>query len=226
MGFLGSIGKALGGVIKQVAPSIIKAVAPAATKLLQGVVGDLFTKGGAALSKLAGNLPGPLGGLAQGLLGKFLPKLQDMAQGGIEKLISKLADSITSRLAPGAGTVSLPGIADAARQAAIAANSVSSAASAATAAPTASTSSAASGLPTTSTSSGYAGSAGTSSSGRTVAPDPANYDMKSVEGQAKFNKDMTEFQQALQNMQMYWQMISNMVKSQGDTQRSLVGNLR
>lgn len=223
MGFLGSIGKALGGVIKQVAPSIIKAVAPAATKLLQGVVGDLFTKGGAALTKLAGNLPGPLGGLAQGLLGKFLPKLQDMAQGGIEKLISKLADSITSRLAPGAGTVSLPGIADAARQAAIAANSVSSAA---TAAPTASTSSAASGLPTTSTSSGYAGSAGTSSSGRTVAPDPASYDMKSVEGQAKFNKDMTEFQQALQNMQMYWQMISNMVKSQGDTQRSLVGNLR
>ena len=41
-GALKSIGGAIGGVIKQVAPSIIKAIAPAASKLLGGIAGDIF----------------------------------------------------------------------------------------------------------------------------------------------------------------------------------------
>jgi hypothetical protein len=222
MGFLGGIGKALGGVIKQVAPKIIQAVAPAATKLLQGVVGDAFQVGGAALKALAGRLPGPLGGLAQNLLGKFLPKLQNLAEGGIEKLINKLAGSITNRLAPGAGNVALPPMSDPSRTAAITnpANAPSTGSTHSASPATGSSSSAAT-----------SGGAPASANGPTVAgagnePPKMPTDWTKMDQVQKYNAEMQLYQMQMQGMQQHFQMMSNIIKSQGDTAKALVGNLR
>lgn len=232
MGFLKIGGFNLGNIVKSVAPSIIKAVAPAATKMLQGVVGDLFTKGGSALSKLAGNLPGPLGGLAQKLLGKFLPKLQDMASGGIEKLIGKLADSITKRLGiPGAGNLNLPGAST--RMPEIQANTpaTGSSSAAATGAATGSSSAAATGG--TAAPSGTGASLGTvttpggATSNAGSPPDPANYgDLTNQNNMQKLLKDQQAYQTAFSAMQNYWSMISNIMKANFDTLKGMNSNLR
>lgn len=229
MGLLGSIGKAFSGVIKQVAPSIVKAVAPAATKLLKGIVGDTFKAGGAFLNKLAGNLPGPLAGLAQKLLGKALPKLQSLAEGGIEKLIQKLATSITERFAPGAGNVSLPGITDPARTTAMAANTP-----AAPAPSTASTSGAQSAAPSApaqnTQAAGGTGSTGGSSGASgapTSPPDPKNYgDLQDQNNMQRLLKDQQAYQTAFSAMQNYWSMISNIMKANFDTLKGMAQNLR
>lgn len=224
---LGNIFKGITNIAKTVAPSIIKAVAPAASGLLKGVVGDLFTKGGGFLKGLASALPGPLGSLANKLLGAALPKLQGLAEKGIDSLIGKLADSITKRFGlPGVGDINLPGMPT--RLPDIIANQPGG--------QTGSNVGAATGGGSTGGTTGTGGSApstnatqpaGPSGSGAMdKAPNPENYDMESIKGQAQFNRDMTKFQQALQNMQMFWQQMSNMIKAQGDTQRSLVGNLR
>ncbi len=305
MSLLGGIGRALGGFVKQVAPSVINAIAPAASKLLKGIVGDTFKAGGALLKKLAGNLPGPLAGLAQKLLGKALPKLQAMAQGGVEKLIAKLADSITKRFAAGVGNIAVPGLS--ARTGAIAANTPGAASAPAptAAAPqgapnpanydmssvsgqakfqrdmmtfqnnamaqaqvkaattagaknvpnpnnydmnsiqgqaqfqadmaramagvTSASTGAATGTPSTSGASGTgatnaSGPSGAGSSDK--APNPENYDMESIKGQAAYNKDMLKFQQALQNMQNYFKSLSDVLAGQKDTMNKLSGNLR
>ncbi|MFZ5441649.1 MAG: hypothetical protein ACOZQL_16730 [Myxococcota bacterium] len=225
MSFLSSIGNAFKTALPKIASSVIKAVAPQATKLLQGIVKDGFQLGGAALQKLAGRLPGPFAGLAQKLLGAALPKLQNLAMGGVEKLIQKLTESITSRFAPGAGNVSLPGLMDAARQAALGANNpiaaavsaatsaVSGAASAATAAPTSSTSSAATSSP--------------APAGSDLPPAPlTGKDAEDIGKQNEFNAKMQSYQARLSAMNRYWEMMSNIYKTHDQTARALLGNLR
>jgi hypothetical protein len=216
MSFLSSIGKSLGGLIKQVAPMAIKAIAGPASSLLKGVVGDLFTKGGAALTKLAGRLPGPFAGLAQKLLGAALPKLQSLANGGIDSLIQKLASSITERFAPGAGNVTtgaLPG-----RAAEIVANNP---VAAATSAATAATSAAATG-----TTSGV-NSSNPAPAGSDLPPSPlTGKDAEDIGKQNDFNAKMQSYQARLSAMNKYWEMISNIYKAHDQTKSALVSNLR
>jgi hypothetical protein len=102
-----AIGGAIAGGIKQIAPAILKAVAPAASKLLSGIVGDTFKMGGAMLQKLASALPGPLASIGQKLLGKGMDMLKNL-QGGVEKGLNNILQSITQRFLPGLGNVALP----------------------------------------------------------------------------------------------------------------------
>lgn len=235
MGFLGGIGKAIGGIVKQVAPSIIKAVAPAATKLLQGIVGDTFKAGGALLNKLAGNLPGPLAGLAQKLLGKFMPKLQQMANGGVESLIKKLAESITKRFAPGVGNVSIPGTNTQPRLDAIANNPATPPAPSTGSSGSAATGSSSSAATTSgnSVATGSSSGAATSSAGVTAGA-AGDYDKPpampgtgaSVQDWEKYQAHMAEFTRRMNAMQNHWQAITNIVKSNADTQKAILSNLR
>ena len=216
-GALKSIGGAIGGVIKQVAPSILKAVAPAASGILKGIVGDAFQAGGSFLNKLAGNLPGPLGGLAQKLLGAALPKLQALATGGLEKGLQKLMDMVTQRFLPGIGNVGVPGLNDPGRQAAITANSPS----------TGSTGSAATGGTTGGVTSGSVAPSATTSGAPTSPPDPKNYgDLQDQNNMQKLLKDQQAYQTNFSAMQNYWSMISNIMKANFDTLKGMSQNLR
>jgi hypothetical protein len=218
---MGALGKIASGFIKQVAPSIIKAVAPAATKLL-GKITDGFVSKGAdflktALGKLS--LPSPLTSLLGGLIGKGAEKLKELGGGLIEKGLAKLTELVTTRFAPGAGNVSVPGMASPERGAALAANNPSAAPSAPS---TGSSSSAA----TANTSGGgiSGGPTGSSSAPNTPPDMPTNWeDRAQVE---KYQRGMQAFQAAMQGMQAYFTMMSNIIKSQGDTAKQVIGNLR
>lgn len=197
------IGNVLGGAVKNIIPAVVKTVAGPATDILKGITGSLFEKGAGALGKLADRLPGPLAGLAKGALGSLLPKLQDLANGGIEKLIGKLAGSVTERFAPGVGNVAVDSLQN--RATTIAQQTAAASAGTLTTNPQ-----------------GSSGSAG----GADKAPDPSNYDMESIKGQQQFNKDMTNFQMRLSNMQNYWKAISDILKGASDVQNKMGANLR
>ena len=59
-----------------------------------------------------------------------------------------------------------------------------------------------------------------------TAPNPAQYDMESISGQAQFNADMTNFQQRLGAMQNFWKALSDTLKGQSDVQAKIAGNFR
>lgn len=198
MGLLSGIGRTLSSVVKAVAPAVIKAVAPQAVTLLKGIVGDLFSAGTKALNNLASNLPSPLQKLAKSLIGSLMPKLDNLAEGGIEKLINSLVKQATERFAPGVGNVVLPALQDRAPAITDATASVSSAA--------------------TSTN-------GQSNSASDLPPKfPSN--PNDIGAMNKFNADMQAYQQRLSAMQNYWQMMSNILKSNSDTQKAMIANLR
>lgn len=219
-GALGSIGKALGGVIKTVAPAILKAVAPAASGLLKKITGDLFSKGAGflknALSALP--LPGPLKALGEKLLGKGLEKLTQFAEGGIDKLIAKLGDMVMKRVAPGVpGEVALPGMNTAERQAGIANNSPT----------TGSSTGAASGTGGTSGTSGVNNPSGPAGAGG--APDTMpefSGDPSSIKDQAAHQKKMFAYQQAMSTMQQFWTQLSNIQKGNDDVKKGIAQNYR
>lgn len=215
---MGGIGKIAGGIIKQVAPKVLQAVAPAATKLLKGITDGFVNKGADFLKTTLGklNLPNPISSLAGKLIGKGADMLKNLGGGLIEKGLSKLTEMITKRFAPGAGNVSVPGLATPERQAAIAANTPA----------TSSSSSAASGPnPTANTSGGGSGApAGASSAPNTPPSMPTNWEDKDqVE---RYQRGMQAYQAAMQGMQAYFTMMSNIIKSQGDTAKQIIGNFR
>jgi hypothetical protein len=225
MGFLGSVGRALGGVIRQVAPQVLKAVAPAATSLLKKVTGDIFTKGkdfiSAGLKAL--NLPSPIQNLAQRLLGSGLDKLNQLAQGGLEKLLQRLTGQPAPRTTADGVSVTTPPLET--RADSIAANTpsaggVGSSGSAATAG---SGPAPAGGTP-------FGSPTGTSSptlSGRTSIPNPSDFgDLTDANNQAKFQKAMQEYQTNMNMMQMYWQTVSNVMKSMSDALNAIARNVR
>jgi len=230
MGFLGSVGRALGGVIKQVAPSIIKAVAPAASKLLGGIAKDVFTKGAGFIGNALKALPlaSPLTSLAQKLLGQGLQKLTQFAQGGLDKLLAKLSDMVMKRLAPGSGTqVAPPPMNSPDRQDAIQNNNPATGSSSAPAtggsSGTGSSSNAASG-------SGVSGS-GVSNpsgpSGASGAPDTMpefTGNPESFKDQQAHNKKMFAYQQAMSMMQQYWQSLSQVQKSNDEVKKGIARN--
>lgn len=202
MGLLSGIGRALSGAVKTLAPVAIKALAPQAVSLLKGIVGDAFSAGTRALNNLASNLPSPLRSLASSLISSLMPKLNSAAEGGIEKLIGKLARSATERFAPGVGNITLPALADRGR------------AIAETQPATASSSAAATG----------AGSGAPSNASDLPPAFPSN--PNDIGAMNKFNADMQAYQQRLSAMQNYWQMMSNILKSNSDTHKALIANLR
>ncbi|MCC6334705.1 MAG: hypothetical protein IT380_12070 [Myxococcales bacterium] len=220
MGFLGGVLKSVGNIIKPLAQTAIRAIAPAATGMLKGVVGDLFTAGKGALNSFmsALPLPSPLKNLAQKLLGKGLDALQGLAQGGIEKAIAALVNKLAPRTTADGVTVTTPPVTQPGRTDSIVRNNPSGG--------TSSSSGAASG--------GAGGASGSSSAAGSGAgagwsggpPDPSKYDMTSPEGANKFQADMFKYQQAMNNIATFWQTMSNAFKSQSDTQRAIAGNIR
>ncbi len=218
-GALKSIGGAIGGVIKQVAPSIISAIAPAASKLLGGIAGDIFQKGAGFIKNAlaASPLPGPLKAIGEKLLGKGLEKLTQFAQGGIDKLIQSLGEMVTKRFAPGAGNIALPGLDQ--RQGTIAANNPAAPSSSSSAA-TGTSSSAATG------STGSSSPAGASSSSNLPPKPLTGEEAKDVGKQNEYNQKMFDYQQAMSTMNKFWEMMSTVQKSHDSTKGQLISNLR
>src|SRR5947209_1182330 len=93
MGIIGSIGNAIGGALKNIGSTVLKAVAPAATDMLKGAAGSF-------VNMLP--LPSPLKDLATKLLGKGADALKGLADGGIDSLLQKLVGSPSERPVAGA----------------------------------------------------------------------------------------------------------------------------
>lgn len=235
MSLLSGLGKALGGFVRQVAPQVLQAIAPAATSLLGNIAKDVFSKGagfiGNALKTL--NLPSPLAKLATSLLGKGAEALTKFAQGGIEKLISKIADSLMKRFGlPGVdGSVTPPTMTDPGRTTAITNNNPTAPSTGSSASPATGSTPA----PATSSSSGAAtGATGASGgwgytnekNGSGAPPDPRSYDMKDPNQAAQFQQQMMQYQQAMNNINMYFTMVSNVMKAQSDTATATARNIR
>ncbi len=216
---MGGIGKIAGGIIKQVAPSIIKAVAPAATSILSKITDGFVSKGAdflkGALSKLP--LPSPLKSLADKLIGKGADALKSLGGGLIEKGLAKLTELVTNRLAPGAGNVAVPGMADPGRQAAIANNSPSAPATGSSAAAaTGNTQSAGITNP-----SGPAQAGGFPDTMPQFTGNPESY-----ADQQAHNKKMFAYQQAMSMMQQFWTQMSNIQKGNDDVKKGIAQNYR
>jgi hypothetical protein len=124
MSLLGSVaGFAFRQLIPPIAQSAIRAVAPAATSLLQKVVGTGFdVVKFAAPFALQAILPGPLGFLAQSLLspliGKGVDALKGMSQQGIQNFVQGIVGQPSERPvvgAPGNNSIVLPPLAQTAQ---------------------------------------------------------------------------------------------------------------
>ncbi len=89
MGF--NVGGFLKSVVSTVAPAIFKAVAPMVSEKLASIADSFIGGAGGALKGLVGNLPGPLGKLAQGLIDKGVGAAQDfVSPQSIQALLAKL----------------------------------------------------------------------------------------------------------------------------------------
>jgi hypothetical protein len=216
---LGSVLGSVGNVIKPLAQTAIRAVAPQVTTLLKGVVGDLFTQGKNAVSTFmkALPLPSPLKSLAEKLLGKGFDALKNYAQGAIEKFLSDLVNKLAPRTTGDGVTVTPPTLPN--RTDRIVRNTPSGG--------TSSSSSAAAGTGGSGRASSSAGIANTANLGWSGGPpDPSKYDMTSPEGANKFQADMFKYQQAMNNIATFWQTMSNAFKAMSDTQKTIAQNIR
>ncbi len=227
---MGFIGKVIGGAVKFIKPlaqTAIKAIAPQAAGLLKNITGDLFTKGKDFLTKALGasSLPSPLKSLAQKLLGKGFDALSKLAQGGIDKLLQKIVGSPAPRTTADGVTTTPPRIQDRADSLGANTPATGSSSSAATAGAggTASASNAAS-ASSAPASQGQATQSGFGWSGG--APSPVGRDMSDPNVAAKFQEEMMKYQQAMTNMQNFYQMMSAVFKSNADTTKNLIQNIR
>lgn len=220
MGFIGKIGGSIIKMVKPLAQTAIKAIAPQAAGLLKNITGDIFSKGKDFLTKAlsASGLPSPLKSLAQKLLGKAFPALQKLANGAIDKLLQKLVGSPAPRTTRDGVSVTPPTVQD--RGGSLAANTPAAASttSAATAASTGGTTSSAPASQGQATQSGFGWSGG--------APSPVGRDMSDPNVAAKFQEEMMKYQQAMTNMQNFYQMMSAVFKSNADTTKNLIQNIR
>lgn len=222
MGLFSSIAKSVGSIIKPLAQTAIRAIAPAATKMLQGVVGDLFTAGKGALSGFMSTLPlpSPLKDLASKLLGKGLDALQNLAQGGIEKGIAALVNKLAPRTTGDGVTVTPTPITQPSRTTSIVNNT-----------PTASSSGAATG--TASAASG--GSGAMAAAGGSIGkwspsqgmPKADQFgDLSKPENLEQYKAAQFQYQQMMSNINEFWQLMSNVFKKQSDTSSAIIGNMR
>ena len=222
MAFIGKIGS----FIKPFVSNVVKSVAPGVVDALKGIAGkgitSLFEAGSKGLSGLLGKLP-LVGPLASGLVEKYAPKLADIAKnfvdGNLDKLLGRIVGQPTTRPVPGTGgqTVTPPPLETRAPD--IIRNT-----------PPSSNGNASTGVGGSSGGGSTGGATGvgsgaTPSGGFPKYPTPPS-DPKDLAAQNKFQEDMFNFQQASQNLNMYWQMMQNTLKSMGDTLRNSIGALR
>ncbi|MDX2011771.1 MAG: hypothetical protein SFW67_16380 [Myxococcaceae bacterium] len=57
-------------------------------------------------------------------------------------------------------------------------------------------------------------------------PNPDRYNMENPKEAAQFQRDMAKYQQAMNNISLYWQTLSNVLKAQNDTAQSIGRNVR
>lgn len=136
MGFIGGIAKSIGNIVKPLAQSAIKAIAPKAIDTLKNIVGSGFDSLVGKAKDLVGKLP-IVGPLASGLVDKLAPGLKNLGLGALEKGLTGLVEKFTGTSIGGQNVV--PGTLAERAQASVAAVSsaatagVASASSAATA---------------------------------------------------------------------------------------------
>lgn len=219
------LGKVFNNFIKPLASTVIKAVAPAAVDALKGIAGhglsSLFEAGTKGLQGLLGKVP-LLGPTLSNLVGKYAPGLQNIAQnwvnGGLDKLLSMVTGQPTERPVPGTNTsVTTPPLSDPGRATSIVTNTPTSNTQASTGTPS---------LPSSPSTGGTNSSGGPSYNGSFPSYPTPPKDPKDLAAQNKFQEDMFAFQQASQNLNMFWQMMQNTLKSMGDTANNAVRNLR
>ena len=229
----GAIGRAISNFVKPLAQTAIRAVAPQAAAALKGIVGngiqDLFSKGAGALKGLVSRIPfvGPLAG---GLVDKLAPKLSELAQRlagtGIDRLLQMITGSNTARPVPGlpptSPPVTTPTINNPVRTETAANNTPTSSTNAST------------GAGGTNGTSGFDNGAGLGGvQGNTSnkwdggsMPNPDYYNMENPKEAAQFQRDMAKYQQAMNNISLYWQTLSNVLKAQNDTAQAIGRNVR
>jgi hypothetical protein len=222
MGFISSIARSAIKLVKPLAQTAIKAIAPQAAGLLKNITGDIFSKGKDFLTKAlsASGLPSPLKSLGQKLLGKGFEALQKLANGAIDKLLQKIVGSPAPRTTGDGVSVTPPAIQD--RGGSLAANTPAAAST--TSAATAASSSSAATASSAPASQGQATTSGFGWSGG--APSPVGRDMSDPNVAAKFQEEMMKYQQAMTNMQNFYQMMSAVFKSNADTTKNLIQNIR
>jgi hypothetical protein len=57
-------------------------------------------------------------------------------------------------------------------------------------------------------------------------PNPENYNMENPKEAAQFQRDMSKYQQAMNNISLYWQTLSNVLKAQNDSAQAIGRNVR
>lgn len=203
----------MGSIIKPLSQSEIRSVGGPAATMLKGITDGFVSKGAEYLKGVlnASSLPGPFKAMGDKLIGRGADYLRELGGGIIDRGLAKLMDMVTKRQVDGIGDLNVPGLGTASRQAALQNNSpvplVGTSRSAATGGTNA-----------------PRGAAGTAKIDR--APNPDDYDMSSVKGQAKFNADMLSFQMSLTNMQNYYKAQSDIHAGQKEVQSKMSGNLR
>jgi len=221
---LSSVFKSVGNIIKPLAQTAIKAIAPQAADMFKKILGDGFSLGKSALSNFmkALPLPSPLKSLAAKLLPKGMDLLQKLAEGGIDKLLAKIVGQPAPRTTADGVTVTPTPVTQPSRTDSIVNNTPGG---------TSSSSGAATGTGGTSGAGGTSGSSLAAGAGAGAGwsggpPDPSKYDMTSPEGANKFQADMFKYQQAMNNIATFWQTMSNAFKAMSDTQKAIGSNLR
>lgn len=215
MGFnLGSIGSMIGGAIKQIAPAVLRAVAPAVSEGLKKIT-DGFVSGGAnALKSMTAALPGPLGTLLNKGIDWGADKLKGLAGSAFDQLLQKLMGTPTQIPGAPAGTTgALPPMATPARAEITAA---------ATAAANAGIAQAQASLPN--------GGVAAPSSGGTTA-DKAIAMLGTLTEPALPGKDATEqelakFQRDLGKYNRLVELMSKVISSDNDVKKSVLQNIR
>lgn len=218
MGFLGKVVSGLGNIIKPLAQTAIKAIAPKAIDTLKNIVGSGFDSLVGKAKDLVGKLP-LVGPLAAGLVDKYAPQLKNLGLGALEKGLGSLVEKFTGTSIGGQNVV--PGtIAQRATAAA-------SAAATALAPSTASASAAATALNIGSGNSAVnnaLGVMGGFSANSTPTADKAiaasGLDPNSQEAK------MMRAQEMVQNQARAFQMISQLLQMQHDGQKGIIQNIR
>lgn len=107
--------KGFSNIIRNVASSALRNVAPRAADMLRNVaqrgISSVFEAGARGIQNTLGRIP-LLGNFVNGLVQKYAPRLQDAAMrwanGNIDQMLSRIVQQPTSRFVPGAGDMTLP----------------------------------------------------------------------------------------------------------------------
>ncbi len=213
MGFLGKVVSGLGNIIKPLAQTAIKAIAPKAIDTLKNIVGSGFDS---LVGKAKGLLSGMpiVGPLLSGLADKLAPQLKNLGLGALEKGLTSLVQKFTGTSINGTNVV--PGD--------LAARATASTAAAATASGGTGSASAAAkvavgtGMSAFGDVSAFGGVNDTPNADKMIKEvglDPNSKEAKQARAQER-----------MQNIATAFQMISQMLQLQRQTLQTITGNIR